>query len=325
VFSPARDIRLDYSKPQVREHYLNTLREACRRYDLDGVELDWLRSPKLFRTREVDPATITAFVTEARAILDALAKTRGHPLRLVSRVPDSPEGARSIGLDVEAWLKQGLLDAVIAGNGGMFSGLDLEAWVALAHRYQTPVYGSLERMKIRKSFSRYGTPETLRAAAATLWEKGADGLYFFNFYHRDEMPMFDELGDRARLAELPKEYFCDMDMRNGPWSSLGDAQLLQVKPGTPATVHLVIADDPAKAREATLEIIFKDEGEAGPPAITLNGQQIKELKATRTESGCTLTHSFAGLRTALKTGTNDFTFTSAANVTVTSLSVRIVP
>jgi hypothetical protein len=240
-------------------------------------------------------------------------------------VPDSPEGARFIGLDVEAWLKQGLLDAVIAGNGVMFSGLDLEAWVAIAHRYHTPVYGSLERMKIRKSFSRFGTSETLRAAAATLWEKGADGLYFFNFYLRDEIPMLDELGDRARLAELPKEYFCDMDMRNGPWSSLGDAQLLHVKPGTPATVQLVIADDPAKAREATLEIIFKDEGDTGPPAITLNGQPLNELKATRTESGCTLTHSFAGLRPALKPGTNDFTFTSAANVTVTSLSMRIVP
>ena len=325
VFSPARDLRLDYSKLQVREHYLNTLREACRRYDLDGVELDWLRSPKLFRPREVDPATITAFVTEARAILDASAKTRGRPLRLVSRVPDSPEGARSIGLDVEAWLKQGLLDAVIAGNGVMFSGLDLEAWVALAHRYHTPVYGSLERMKIRKSFSRYGTPETLRAAAATLWEKGADGLYFFNFYLRDEIPMLDELGDRARLAELPKEYFCDMDMRNGPWSSLGDAQLLHVKPGTPATVQLVIADDPAKAREATLEIIFKDEGEAAPPGITLNGEQIKELKTTRTESGFTLTHSFEALKSALKRGNNNFTFTSAASVTVTSLSVRVLP
>jgi hypothetical protein len=180
-------------------------------------------------------------------------------------------------------------------------------------------------MKIRKSFSRYGTPETLRAAAATLWEKGADGLYFFNFYLRDEIPMLDELGDRARLAELPKEYFCDMDMRNGPWSSLGDAQLLHVKPGNPATVQLVIADDPAKAREATLEIIFKDEGEAAPPGITLNGQQIKELKTTRTESGFTLTLSSAALKSALKRGTNNFTFTSAASVTVTSLSVRVLP
>jgi hypothetical protein len=90
----------------------------------------------------------------------------------------------------------------------------------------------------KSSFSRFGTPETLRAAAATLWEKGADGLYFFNFYLRDEMPLFDEFGDRAKLAELPKEYFCDIDMRSGPWSSLGETHLLTLKPGTPSAVNL---------------------------------------------------------------------------------------
>lgn len=325
-FTPRRDLRLDYSKPEVRKHYLDTLREACRRYDLDGIELDWLRSPVLFRHREVDTALMTAFVAEARAILDASAKTRGRPLRLVSRVPDSPKLALSMGLDVEAWLKKGLLDAVIAGNGAIFSGLDLEAWVALAHRYHTPVYGSLERIKIRKSFSRYGTPETLRAAAATLWEKGADGIYFFNFYLRDEMPMLDEFSDRAKLAALPKEYFCDIDMRSGgPWSSLGEAQLMTLQPGTPATVHLVIADDPAKAKEASLEILFKSEGETKAPAITLNGQLLQELKSTPAKAGFTLTLSSAALKPALKRGTNAFTFTSAASVTVTSLSVRVVP
>ncbi len=212
----------------------------------------------------------------------------------VSRVPDSPKDALAMGLDVEAWLKKGLLDAVIAGNGAIFSGLDLEAWVALAHRYHTPVYGSLERIKIRKSFSRYGTPETLRAAAATLWEKGADGLYFFNFYLRDEMPLFDEFSDRAKLAELPKEYFCDIDMRSGgPWSSLGEAQLVTLKPSTPATVHLVIADDPAKAKEASLEILFKSEGETEAPAITLNGQSLKKTEIQTRQRGL---HPHAFLR-----------------------------
>jgi hypothetical protein len=324
-FPSRRDLRLDYSKPQVRKHYLETLREACRRYDLDGIELDWLRSPKLFRPHEVGTAAITDFVTEARAILDASAKISGRPLRLVSRVPDSPEGAIAMGLDVEAWLKKGLLDAVIAGNGVMFSGLDLEAWVALAHRHHTPVYGSLERMKLRKSFSRYGTPETLRAAAATLWEKGADGLYFFNFYLRDEMPLFDEFGDRAKLAELPKEYFCDIDMRSGPWSSLGETHLLTLKPGTPSAVNLVIADNPTQAKEVSLEILFKSEGETEAPTISLNGQLLKDLKSTRSASDLTLTLSSDSLKSALKRGTNEFRFVSQSSTTVAALSVYVVP
>ena len=129
----------------------------------------------------------------------------------------------------------------------------------------------------------------------------------------------------AKLAELPKEYFCDMDMRNGPWSSLGDAQLVNLKPGTPATVHLVIADDPAKAKEADLEIVFNSEGETKAPSITLNGQPLKELKSTRAKAGFTLTLSSAALRKSLQRGINEFGFTSAASATLTSLSVRVVP
>jgi hypothetical protein len=203
--------------------------------------------------------------------------------------------------------------------------LDLEAWVALSHRYHTPVYGSLERMKIRKSFSRYGTPETLRAAAATLWEKGADGLYFFNFYLRDEMPLFDEFGDRAKLAELPKEYFCDMDMRNGPWSSLGDAVVLTLNPGASSTVKLFIADDPATTVKTSLEMVFQADERFEPPTISLNGQALGALESTRGKSEITLTLSSPALKAALKRGVNVFTFISPAGCTLTALSVRVTP
>jgi hypothetical protein len=323
VFAKESDLLLDYSKPQVREHYLDIVREACRRYDLDGIEFDWLRYPELFRRGEVDAATLTAFVAEARSILDESAKRRGHPLRLVVRVPDSPADARSRGMDVEAWLKKGLLDAVIAGSGITYSANKLEEWVALAHRYQTPVYGSMERMYFdKKSFSRFGTPETLRAAAATLWEKGADGLYFFNFYLRDEMPRLDELTDRTRLAQLPKEYFVDASFGG----SHSNCPLpLTLKPGTPATVRLVIGDDPATVKATSLEIIFKAEGEFEPPAITLNGQPLNELKTTRGKAEVTLTLSSADLKQALKRGTNEFSFTSPASATLTALSVRVEP
>jgi hypothetical protein len=181
---PSREVNgekllYDYSKAAVRSHYLAILREACRRYDLDGVELDWLRYPKFFRDGEVSAAVLTEFVREARTILDDAAKRRGHALRLVTRVPDGPVRAGELGLDVEAWLKAGWIDAVIAGNGFTFTSNELDQWVALAHQHRVPVYGVIERMP--RGFARYGTPETLRAAAATLWARGADGLYTFNF------------------------------------------------------------------------------------------------------------------------------------------------
>ena len=325
VFPAHRDLRLDYSKPEVRKHYLDTLREACRRYALDGIELDWLRSPKLFRIHEEDTAIITTFVIEARAILDESAKTRGRPLRLVSRVPDSPELARAMGLDVEVWLKKGLLDAVIAGNGVMFSGLEFEAWVAscasLSHAGLW-VAGAHEIAQELQPLRHTRNPP--RRRRHTLAERRGRVVFLQLLSPRRDAAARRVCRPR-KLAELPKEYFCDMDMRNGPWSSLGDTLLLTLKPGTPAAAHLVIADDPAKAKETNLELVFRGEAEFEPPTITLNGHLLSELKSTRGKAGLTLTLSSAALKKALKRGTNDFSFISPASAKLTSLSVRVVP
>ena len=316
-------VAFDYSRAEVRAYYLDTLREACRRYDLDGVELDWLRYPDLFREGEVNVATMTAFVRDARAVLDEAAKRRGHPLRLVVRVPVTPEKTLAIGLDVEAWLKAGWLDAVIAGPGTSFSSCPLERWVALAHRHGVPVYGSLERQN-RNNVPRYGSPETLRAAIATLWHKGADGLYFFNYYVRDEMPLLDEFADRARLARLPKEYFLESGGDNDLTKSGGPLPL-EITPATAATVSLLIADDPAQAKETSIELMWQGNGDVVPPRIKINGHDLTGLKMERSKTACVVSSSSPELKKMLHLGQNQLVFTAANAATLTALSVRIAP
>jgi len=105
----------------------------------------------------------------------ALRPSCQKPLARFARTQSrSPARAKELGLDVEAWLKAGWIDAVIAGNGFTFGSNALDQWVTLAHRHRVPVCGVIERMP--RGFTRYGSPETLRAAAATLWARGADGL-----------------------------------------------------------------------------------------------------------------------------------------------------
>jgi hypothetical protein len=317
----------NYALPGVRAHFLSTLREACRRYDLDGVELDWLRYPSLFREGEVQGAALTAFVGEARAILDAAAKRRGHPLRLISRVPDSPDKARAAGLEVEVWLKAGWLDAVIAGHGGTFSANELDLWVALTHRHQVPVYGVLDRMRFRgKTFARYGTPETLRAAIATLWQKGADGLYFFNYYLPGEYPLLGEFADRTQLARLPKEYFLDSNHGTAFNGTVSSGPLpIALKAGATATVCLFLADAPAPASSLQLELVWQGASGFAPPSICLNGRALTGLHINRSPASCIVSGTSPELLQTLRLGQNQFTFSATNPVTLTSLSVRLVP
>lgn len=325
-FKP-ESLAYDYALPAVRAHFLDTLREACRRYDLDGAELDWLRYPTLFRDGEVNAAALTAFVGEARAILDAAAKRRGHPLRLVSRVPDSPARARAVGLDVEAWLKAGWLDAVIAGHGGTFSANEIEPWVALAHPHRVPVFGVLDRMNFRgKAFARYGTAETLRAAVATLWQKGADGLYFFNYYVPREYPHLAEFAERERLARLPKEYF--LDANHGPAfnGTVSSGPLpVAMQAGATAAVSLLLADDPAHASDIQLELVWQGAAGFEPPNLSLNRHTLSGLQVERRQASWVVSGGPTVLKQALRLGQNQFQFSASTPATLAALSVRIVP
>jgi hypothetical protein len=325
----------DYSLAQVREHYLGILAEACRRYDLDGVEFDWLRAAIYFRKGEVNAEIMTEFVGQAHAILAEAANRRGHPVRLVCRVPDTPEKALDVGLDVEAWLKAGWIDAVIAGDGDFFSACGIDQWVRLAHLHGVPVYGALDRASWGgMRFARFGSPETMRAAVATLWQKGADGIYLFNFYAKEESPLLADLYP-ARLARLPKEYFLDPDFRRLPGIHLTGMLSngtraqgpipVECKTGETASATLIIADDPAKAKDLRLELVWKGSGDFAPPGVRINGQALERFTTERGKDSLTVISTSREMAKLLRRGANEFAFTATAPAKLTALSVLIKP
>ena len=90
------------------------LEEIVNRYDLDGLELDFMRFPYHFRIgHELEGGEIlTAWLLEVRGLTDAAAKRLGHPVQLAVRVPAEPETARQMGLDAVRWAREGLVDLV---------------------------------------------------------------------------------------------------------------------------------------------------------------------------------------------------------------------
>ncbi len=329
TIAPA-SLAYDYSRADVRKQFLSTLREASRRYNLDGVELDWLRYPKFFRDSEVNAETITAFVGEVHAILAETARSRGHAVRLISRLPDSPAKALAIGLDVETWLKNGWLDAVIGGHGGIFSASELEQWVELGHRFRVPVYGALERHHFGvRGFAGTASAENLRAAVATLWHKGADGLYLFNYYTRSEYPLLDEFADPSRLVRAPKQYFLEGNLDVSASGSNGTRSVgplpVDLKAGEKAQVSLIVVDDAAAAKDVQLEIVWKSAAGFAPPTVRVNGQEMTGMKISAGKSSITSSISSASLKKALIRGKNQFAFEASQPALLTALSVRIIP
>lgn len=293
----------DYSRPEVRDYFVGLVEEACRRYDLDGIELDWGRFPYLFRFGEErrNLPIMTDFVREIRRLLNVYGQQRGRAILLAIRVPDSPALALSVGLDAEAWIGEGWVDVLVAGFGFAPFTFPLETWVQLGHRHGIPVYGCIDHL-VRATNS----VEAMRGAAYRYWEKGADGIYLYNFFDDplfsaspEEVERLDkglsEIGDPGRLQRLDKVYQIDPDAQAvtvaefgsrwqgwggfhvGSWPGQLPLAFAMRSGAAAARLTLEIADDAEAASGVTLETQWKPPVDPQRAAWKVNGQPVPAL------------------------------------------------
>jgi hypothetical protein len=206
---------LDFGKPQVRQYLLRITEDVARRYDVDGIEIDYLKSPMFFRPNlDGKPATqeqldiLTEFQREMRRIVQEAENERGRPMLIGARVPMSAASCRNVGIDIERWLREGLLDLMSVGNGDAWPNLPAAELVKLGHKHNVPVYPCLKYGGFGPGVN---TPsaspdiEPWRAGASNAWRIGADGIYLFNMFpSTPQHPMFMQLGDPEKLATLDK-------------------------------------------------------------------------------------------------------------------------
>ncbi len=257
---------VDYGRPEVRELAFRYLEEVCRSYDVDGLELDFLRHFCYFRSvaaggtataDELD--ALTAFMARVRAMTEEVGLRRGRPILVAIRVPDSVDFCRAAGLDLDRWLADGLADILITTDYFV-----LNPWsysVALGHRHQVAVYAGLSESRVTGAtgFQRNAV-ETYRGRAAAAWLAGVDGIYTFNLFN-PKSQVFRDIGDRDGLKGKDKLYF--VTVRDGdPARYVRDGERFNNLPlltpqysaaltqERPYQVELTVADDLAAAERA---------------------------------------------------------------------------
>lgn len=213
---------MDFGREGVRDYTVRLIDEAVRRYDCDGIELDFNRFPTFFKDGTTDQrvAKMNSLVERVRKMLDQIGRERGRRLILAVRVPSNygrtpptPETARQIGCDVPAWVKSGWVDFVTVSEFLFERGdLPIDQWKrAIA---TVPVFGGIEctRGGGKKNLS----ADEYRAAATQIIKSGADGAYLFNFFTSREggagasEPPFEALRDLGPLrVGLRKQLFVD--------------------------------------------------------------------------------------------------------------------
>ena len=143
---------MDFGRDEVRDYTFRLIEEAVRRYDCDGIELDFNRFPTFFKDGTTDErvAKMNSLVERVRKMLDDVGRERGRRLVLAVRVPSNygrtpptPETARQLGCDVPAWVKHGWVDFV-AVSEFLFERGDLPIGQWKQAITTVPVYGGIE-------------------------------------------------------------------------------------------------------------------------------------------------------------------------------------
>jgi len=185
----SRDATLNYAVPEVRAHYLQILREMATNYDIDGLELDWMRFCRHFpagHQREYLDI-LSGFVDDVRAMLRYVAHRKGRDrLILGHRVAPTVEECLNIGCDVAAWAKGGCAD-FLAPMEFFHHDLDVrpEEFVKATEGTGCLVYPGFGQTKYSYS-PRYPSPmrslDEFRALAHNIYAWGGTGASVFNMY-----------------------------------------------------------------------------------------------------------------------------------------------
>ena len=178
----------DYANSEVREFYKSFIREALERYDVDGVELDWMRTHIVFKPGMESQGIeiMNNFMIEIRAIVEQNSSERGHPIEIAARVPSTPAIGRSFGLDGVAWARDQSVDIIIPSNFFRPTNFDIpvELWKSeIGNEVSCMIVPGADaafRSFRNKSRDMVNSIETMRAFAISAYHRGAGSVYLFN-------------------------------------------------------------------------------------------------------------------------------------------------
>lgn len=202
---------------------------------------------------------MTDLVRRVSAMAGEVSRQRGRPLLLAARTPFSVEDSRFVGLDIEKWLQEDLIDLWVPG--GLQESIMTQSFkpiVDLGHRYDVPVYpciawafwqqwaflddgaGSNRTRELwTKALRIEGTANFValnswegamagwRSGAVNLWNAGADGIYVFNGFHGAPVDVYGEIGDRETMANKDKIFGVDRFEGGSSFSDVREVELPQ--------------------------------------------------------------------------------------------------
>lgn len=285
---------LDFAHKEVREYKLGIIKEQLEKYGAltDGYELDFMRFIVYFKKNEAEKNAplITELVQSARNIADSVGKVYNKKILLTARVPATINDCKSKGLDVQAWVKQGLLDFITLGVHWRGEPAMPVADFKKALGADIPVYATLDDggYNPRETYS-HGM---YRGMASHALGEGAAGTMLFNYfltaYNEAGQQLKPEAGTvvcRTIAPELLKELGSQETLRKrNKIYCLSDGETSYgLTPNSPLPLKIhptaganIFAGDDVQADKPEEVILFVRTNTADSFSVSVNNQPLQQ-------------------------------------------------
>lgn len=178
-------ICLNYAVPEVRRLMLDYIEEQLLRYDVYGLELDWMREIYCFDYLHADNSEIVGimngFMRDVKGIVGKAEEKWGHDILISARLPRDIEQAKVFGFDAKTWAKEKLVDSVTVTPrwATCDSAMPINNWKTELPGVE--VYAGIETLVNQQNDFSAATPEIVNGYMAQYLTAGADGIYLFNY------------------------------------------------------------------------------------------------------------------------------------------------
>lgn len=180
----------DYAVPEVRQKMLDYIEEQLERYDVDALEMDFLREITCFDYLNCPDKVdiMNDFVRKVKAIVDAAAGRRGHRIQLTARLMRDIEQNLAFGFDVETWTKEGLVNHINVSPRWASCDSDMPIAQWKTRFPDMEISAGIETLVLRANNNAHASADVVNGLAATYISQGADDIYLYNYFINPRTP-----------------------------------------------------------------------------------------------------------------------------------------
>ena len=180
----------NYAFPEVRKHVLENLTGLINQYDFDGIQLDYARG-LIFPagTQWENRNELTDLMRSFRKITLEFEKNKNRPFLTAARVPENIVGCHFDGIDIEAWVREELVDILVLGCRSL--DMDIHSFRNLTKGTNIKLYPSIDDHHACDGYHNPGI-KVFRGLASNWYRDGADGIQSFNFNFAPNAPFGNE-------------------------------------------------------------------------------------------------------------------------------------